>query len=150
MVAYAAAMRTLTNGVAWLAVAVACLACGSATKGTPCGGSGKSCCNETACNNGLTCSAGTCSVAEQDSGNNGNDTPCNTQSDCPAPLACASDYRCRSLCTTNADCNVLGTSGLVCAKDANGVSYRANSTDVTNGMINAAGATTDASPDGSG
>src|SRR5579859_7726611 len=37
--------------------------------------------------------------------------PCNKQSDCPSPLACASDYRCRNLCMSDGDCNVLGIKG---------------------------------------
>src|SRR5580692_9556067 len=57
-------------------------------------------------------------------------TPCNVQSDCPAPLACASDYRCRNLCSTSNDCNQLGISGRVCATDAQGVHYCANPSDV--------------------
>ena len=66
-----------------------------------------------------------------------NNTPCNKESDCPSPLACASDYRCRNLCSTNDDCNVLGISGRVCAKDANGVDYCAIPAEVTNGTITA-------------
>jgi hypothetical protein len=63
---------------------------------------------------------------------------CDKPSDCPAPLACASDYRCRSLCATDADCNVLGITGRVCAKDANGVDYCADPNEVMSGMITVA------------
>ena len=56
---------------------------------------------------------------------------CNTQADCPSPLACAADYRCRNLCTSAADCNVLGITGDVCAEDAQGVHYCAAMADVT-------------------
>jgi hypothetical protein len=59
-------------------------------------------------------------------------------SDCAPPLACASDYRCRNLCATNADCNVYGAKGRVCAKDANGVDYCANPNEVMNGTLTAA------------
>jgi hypothetical protein len=65
-------------------------------------------------------------------------TPCETQTDCPSPLACASDYRCRNLCDTDASCNVLGITGRLCAKDANGIHYCANAPEVMNGMIIAA------------
>ncbi len=64
-------------------------------------------------------------------------TPCEKETDCPAPLACASDYRCRNLCMTADDCNVLGIKGRVCAKDANGVLYCADPPEVTNGTITA-------------
>jgi alpha-tubulin suppressor-like RCC1 family protein len=57
-------------------------------------------------------------------------TPCNMESDCPAPLACASDYRCRNLCTTAADCNVLGITGRLCAVDMQGVHYCADPSQV--------------------
>jgi len=62
-------------------------------------------------------------------------TPCDKQSDCPAPLACASDYRCRNLCNTTADCNVLGITGRVCAKDAQGVYYCAQPSEVSQGEL---------------
>jgi hypothetical protein len=64
-------------------------------------------------------------------------TPCNKQSDCPAPLACASDYRCRNLCNTTADCNVLGITGRVCAEDAQGVYYCADQDEASNGSLTA-------------
>jgi len=60
---------------------------------------------------------------------------CEKQSDCPAPLACASDYRCRNLCADDADCNVLGINGRVCARDANGVNYCAVPSEVSGGSI---------------
>jgi hypothetical protein len=61
--------------------------------------------------------------------------PCNKESDCPSPLACASDYRCRNLCASNDDCNVLGIVNRVCAKDANGVEYCADPPEVSGGQI---------------
>ncbi len=57
--------------------------------------------------------------------------PCSNPSDCMAPMACASDYRCRDLCTTTADCNVLGVTNMVCAQDANGVDDCASPAEVT-------------------
>ncbi len=66
-----------------------------------------------------------------------NNTPCNKESECPSPLACAADYRCRNLCSTNDDCNVLGITDRVCAKDANGYDYCAIPSEVTNGTITA-------------
>jgi len=60
---------------------------------------------------------------------------CNEQSDCPAPLACASDYHCRNLCTTAAQCNMLGTTGDVCAKDKAGVHFCAPPSDVDGGVL---------------
>jgi hypothetical protein len=88
------------------------------------------------CGSGGTCvSSGAVAVCQYAAENN---TACEKESDCPAPLACASDYRCRNLCTTAADCNVLGISGRVCATDANGVLYCADPPDVTNGAITAA------------
>lgn len=62
-------------------------------------------------------------------------TPCDKESDCPTPLACASDYRCRNLCSDSASCNVLGIKGRVCAKDANGVDYCAEPSEVKNGIL---------------
>lgn len=57
--------------------------------------------------------------------------PCASPSDCPAPLACASDYRCRNLCVTGSDCNAVGVTNKVCAQDANGVDYCASPSEVT-------------------
>jgi hypothetical protein len=65
-------------------------------------------------------------------------TPCENESDCPVPLACASDYRCRNLCLRAADCNVLGITGRLCAKDTNGVDYCADPGEVANGVITVA------------
>jgi len=83
------------------------------------------------------CTAGdSCSVGPGPDGGQiaacvSNITPCNTQADCPAPLACASDYRCRNLCTTPSDCNVLGITGDVCGVDSQGVHYCAAMSDTT-------------------
>ena len=63
--------------------------------------------------------------------------PCTSEADCPVPLACATDYRCRNLCLDDADCNVLGIAGRVCARDMNGVDYCADPSEVTNGVITA-------------
>jgi hypothetical protein len=60
---------------------------------------------------------------------------CTMQSDCPAPLACASDYHCRNLCTTAAGCNVLGITGDVCATDKAGVHFCAPPSDVDGGVL---------------
>jgi hypothetical protein len=68
---------------------------------------------------------------------------CNSEADCSPPLACASDYRCRNLCSTSADCNVLGISGKVCAVDQNGYHYCADPADV-----NASGVIDEAPPAG--
>jgi len=62
-------------------------------------------------------------------------TPCTRLADCPTPLACASDYRCRNLCESDADCNVLGITGRVCAKDKNGVEYCADPGESENGVL---------------
>jgi hypothetical protein len=63
--------------------------------------------------------------------------PCSVPTDCTAPMACASDYRCRDLCKTDADCNAEpGATNAVCAQDANGVDYCASPAEVT---VNAMG-----------
>ncbi len=62
-------------------------------------------------------------------------TPCTHQADCPTPLACASDYRCRNLCESDADCNVLGIKGRACAEDTNGVRYCADPGESANGVL---------------
>jgi len=63
--------------------------------------------------------------------------PCSVPTDCTAPMACASDYRCRDLCKTDADCNAEpGVSNAVCAQDAQGVDYCASPAQVT---VNAMG-----------
>jgi hypothetical protein len=64
-------------------------------------------------------------------------TVCNKQSDCPAPLACASDYRCRNLCNGDTDCNVLGITGRVCAEDAQGVYFCGAPSEVSDGVLTA-------------
>jgi hypothetical protein len=61
--------------------------------------------------------------------------PCSKPADCVAPMACASDYRCRNLCMSDADCNpegaTLGPKSNVCAQDANGVDYCASPASVS-------------------
>jgi hypothetical protein len=85
------------------------------------------------CRSSADCSGGTCitdgtggvcqPLAEKNS-------PCQRPRDCAQPLACAADYRCRNLCQTSADCNVLGVSGRVCATDSQGVRYCAETPEV--------------------
>jgi hypothetical protein len=84
------------------------------------------------------------------------EVPC-VQGGCLAPLECASDHRCRNTCTSAAACNVLGTTGRVCAQDDNGIGFCADPEDVSAGKIVASpppnastvpvAAPTDASPD---
>jgi hypothetical protein len=62
-------------------------------------------------------------------------TPCTREADCAAPLACASDYRCRNLCLSDADCNVLGITNRVCARDSTGVDFCADPSEVTGGAL---------------
>jgi hypothetical protein len=62
-------------------------------------------------------------------------TPCTRQADCPTPLACASDYRCRNLCESDADCNVLGIKGRACVRDAQNVDYCADPGEYANGKL---------------
>jgi hypothetical protein len=62
------------------------------------------------------------------------DTSCE-QGTCISPLACASDHRCRNTCSVTADCNVLGSTGRVCAVDANDVGFCADPGDVSGGEI---------------
>jgi hypothetical protein len=62
-------------------------------------------------------------------------TPCDNESMCTPPLACASDYRCRNICNVDGDCNVDGITGRVCATDAKGAHYCADPSAVTNGTI---------------
>jgi len=123
--------------------------CSSSDNGTP---SGPAACTLTSdCAKGLTCALGRCRVQCTSSvdctmGGPGNcvvdittglavcepkNAPCEKQADCKAPLACASDYRCRNLCATDDDCNLFGTRGRVCAVDANMVKFCADTTDVT-------------------
>jgi Regulator of Chromosome Condensation (RCC1) repeat protein len=122
-------------------VALAFPACNSSSS-TPGLGEGLGCHLNSDCVSGLFCALGACraqcaTAADCQAGgtciDNGdvavcqyaseNNTPCDKESDCPAPLACAADYRCRNLCMTAADCNVLGITGRVCAMDANGVDF---------------------------
>lgn len=61
--------------------------------------------------------------------------PCDSEYDCPVPLACASDYRCRNLCQSSADCNVLGITGRICAPDKNNVDYCADPDEVSDAGV---------------
>jgi alpha-tubulin suppressor-like RCC1 family protein len=117
-----------------------------------------SCAQNSDCNTPLVCALGACRPqckSAADCGNGGScvtdgmgqavcqppaekNTACEKQSDCHPPLACASDYRCRNLCQSDADCDVLGIKGRVCATDAHGVLYCAEPSEVTGGMIVAA------------
>jgi hypothetical protein len=110
----------------------------------------KGCAQNSDCDKTLICALGLCRPVcktTADCGNGGacitddmmhavcqsatlNNKACDKPSECPSPLACASDYRCRNLCSTSADCNVGGSSGRVCAIDANGVNYCANPPEV--------------------
>jgi hypothetical protein len=132
------------------AVAIAAPGCSTSTTATE-----SSCSLNSDCATGLICALGKCRtecvdaadcpVAGSsciDDGRNPvcetpteKNTPCQKESDCPVPLACASDYRCRNLCLGDADCNVLGITGRVCATDKNGVDYCADPNEVTNGAI---------------
>jgi Concanavalin A-like lectin/glucanases superfamily len=60
---------------------------------------------------------GVCLTADEAS------APCELQSDCPAPLACSTDFRCHNLCASDSDCNVLGVRGRICAQDSAGTQY---------------------------
>ncbi len=135
-----------------LLAAVAALAapgCNSSDNGTP---SGPAACNLTSdCAKGLTCALGRCRTqcttsVDCTTGGPGDcvvdittglavcvpkNAPCEKQSECRAPLACASDYRCRNLCTTDDDCNLFGTHGRICAVDANMVKFCADKADVS-------------------
>ncbi|HXK20466.1 MAG TPA: hypothetical protein VNG33_21800 [Polyangiaceae bacterium] len=55
------------------------------------------------------------------------DAVCNRQDDCPAPLVCATDHRCRNSCTRDSDCNQHDTSGRICVEDDNCASVCASS-----------------------
>ena len=89
------------------------------------------------CGPGGTCiSDGTYAVCQPAADRN---SPCDRPSDCSSPLACATDYRCRNLCDTDADCNSLGISGRACAVDDNGVRFCADADEVdANGKLRAA------------
>jgi hypothetical protein len=90
------------------------------------------------CVSSVDCSGGTCvtdgknAVCESAAEAN---KPCSRQVDCPAPLACASDYRCRNLCDSDADCDVFGVTDRVCAKDGQGVEFCADVSQVKFGAI---------------
>jgi hypothetical protein len=135
-------------GIAFAAAFVA-PACTTSTTVTTVG-----CSLNSDCSSGLTCALGKCRtqcVTAADCGTGGSciddgrdpvcepplekNTPCARQSDCATPLACASDYRCRNLCESDADCNVLGIRGRVCAADRNGVHYCADPAEVSDGML---------------
>jgi hypothetical protein len=159
-------------------VALASPACNSSSGGNA-SSQNQTCALNSDCAMNLICAFGKCTVecqTDADCGNGGMcvitaatatskaqaacqtpaeaNAPCNTEADCPVPLACASDFRCRNLCMSNVDCNVLGITGKVCAADENGVHYCADPADVSDGgVINEAppsGATgTVTEPDGS-
>jgi hypothetical protein len=145
------------RALAWLAapilsVALVFPACTSSTASKTTG-----CSLNSDCATGLVCALGKCrsQCAEAsdcpvpgstciDDGRNAvcesptdRNTPCASEAQCPVPLACASDYRCRNLCLNDADCNVLGIAGRVCARDMNGVEYCADPSEVANGVITA-------------
>jgi hypothetical protein len=106
------------------------------------------------CKQGLYCALGSCRTPckeSRDCGNGGacvsdgvsaacqladeKETACAKTRDCPVPLACAGDYRCRNLCDADEDCNVLGINGRVCAADNLGRSYCAEPKEVEDGVI---------------
>lgn len=147
------------RAVAWLgvvfsgALVLAALSCTTSTPATPTG-----CSINSDCAMNLICALGKCrphcvdasdcpvsGSSCIDDGRNAvcetpteKDTSCTSEFECPVPLACASDYRCRDLCRSDADCNVLGIMGRVCAADMNGVHYCADPNEVTNGVISVA------------
>ncbi len=145
----------LSRWLAVAAVALVSLAAGACSSSSSSSSSGTACSLNSDCSQGLICALGKCRqecenasdcpVAGSsciDDGRNPvcetpteKNTPCARQADCPVPLACASDYRCRNLCLSDADCNVLGIVGRVCAKDGNGVDFCADPTEVSNGAI---------------
>jgi|HubBroStandDraft_1064217.scaffolds.fasta_scaffold02736_5 Regulator of Chromosome Condensation (RCC1) repeat protein len=152
-----AALAAIVGLVA--AVALGAAACNSSSS-APGAAAAQECHVNSDCQSGLICALGECRAqcttsADCQTGgtciDNGDVavcqyasvTPCTKESDCPAPLACASDYRCRNLCMTAADCNVLGIMGRVCAMDANGVDYCADPS-----QVNAAGVIDDPPPPG--
>jgi hypothetical protein len=136
-----------------LIVALTALAPGacSSTEATPL----QTCAQNSDCRNGAVCALGQCRAQCKTSADCSQDPdpsmcvtdnvmyavcedknqPCpDPPAQCPAPLACATDYRCRNLCETDADCNILGTSGRICAVDGNGVHFCADPSDVDGGM----------------
>lgn len=142
---------------------------GAPTNAFPCS---ESCLDNSSCDAGAVCGFGTCQpqcvqaascAAGTFCADDGKvavcvdkNVPC-VQGSCLSPLECASDHRCRNTCTTAAACNVLGSTGRVCATDANGIGFCADPGDVSDGGIVAApppnassapvAAPTDASPD---
>jgi hypothetical protein len=107
----------------------------------------KDCSQNSDCNNSLICALGQCrpickTIADCTGGGScifdssghavcqspsENNTSCDiVTAPCAAPLACASDFRCRNLCAQDVDCNVLGITGRVCATDAKGTNYCAD------------------------
>src|SRR5580658_9855370 len=146
-----AALAAIVGLVA--AVALGAAACNSSSS-APGAAAAQECHVNSDCQSGLICALGECRAqcttsADCQTGgtciDNGDVavcqyasvTPCTKESDCPAPLACASDYRCRNLCASAADCNVLGITGRLCAKDMNGVDFCADPSEVTSGVITA-------------
>ncbi len=133
-----------------LASVLAAPACTTSTAATTVG-----CSLNSDCSSGLICAFGKCRnqcvdaadcpVAESSCIDDGRypvcqspterNTPCTHLTDCSTPLACASDYRCRNLCESDADCNVLGIKGRACVKDSNGVEYCADPGEYANGML---------------
>lgn len=87
------------------------------------------------CGGGSCVSSGTQAVCQAEAEKN---APCDGPSACPAPLVCASDYRCRNACFEAADCNVLGMRGRVCARDALGAQFCADPAEVGDGLLRAA------------
>ncbi len=136
----APACSTSSNVAAGLAAEEACRQNSDCARGLLCalGACRAQCATAADCGAGGTCiDNGDVAVCQYAAEAN---APCNQQSDCPSPLACASDYRCRNLCFSSTDCNVLGVSGRVCAKDANGVDYCAVPSEVTGDRITASAA----------
>jgi hypothetical protein len=86
------------------------------------------CVSSADCKGGGSCvtdaSGGVCQTPDE------KNTPCEQQRDCSLPLACAADYRCRNLCQSDVDCNVLGVSGRVCGTDSQGIRYCAEPPEV--------------------
>src|SRR5580658_616928 len=124
-----------SSTAAGLAAAQACHVNSDCQSGLLCalGACRAQCTTSADCQTGGTCiDNGDVAVCQYASENN---TSCTKESDCSPPLACAADYRCRNLCTAAADCNVLGITGRVCAKDINGVLYCADPSQVTDGVI---------------
>jgi hypothetical protein len=140
---------------AWLtgilvAAAVVIPACSSSAPATLIG-----CSLNSDCSMGLICALGKCRVqcvnatdcpvtgssCIDDGRNAVCETPtdknksCTQESDCPVPLACASDYRCRNLCQSASDCNVLGITGRICAADLNNVNYCADPSEVSDAGV---------------